>query len=256
MTQLELVDATVQFGALVALDGVSLQANGPAKLGLIGPNGAGKTTLLSAITGFVPLAHGSVLLDGEEISRLDVQRRVERGVMRSFQTARLLEDESVRTNVLLGCNPLPGPGSIRQLFGTIGYRRWNKQAQQRAEEVEALFGISDISDARVSDLPSAQRRFVELARVLVSRPKVLLLDEPAAGLDHAERRQLENVLHRITDDYSTLLILVEHDVMVVRNVCDYTFVLAEGALLSQGPTDAVLNEPAVVNAYFGGATHA
>jgi branched-chain amino acid transport system ATP-binding protein len=256
MTHLELVDATVKFGALVALNGVTLQTYGPAKLGLIGPNGAGKTTLLSAITGFVPLSDGSVTLDGEDITGFDVQKRVARGVMRSFQTARLLEDEDVRTNVLLGCNPIGGPGSIRQLFGTIGYRRWNKQAQFRANEVEELFGISSISHVRVSELPSAQRRFVELARILVSRPKVLLLDEPAAGLDHGERRQLEAVLHRIAEDYSTLLILVEHDVMVVRNVCDYTFVLSEGALLTQGPTDQVLNEPAVVDAYFGGAAHA
>lgn len=256
MSHLELTDATVKFGALVALDQVSLQADGPAKIGLIGPNGAGKTTLLSAITGFVPLASGSVMLDGEDISQLDVQARVKRGVIRSFQTARLLEDESVRTNVLLGCQPLPGPGSIRQLFGTLGYWRWNKQAQSRADEVENLFGISDISDVRVSELPSAQRRFVELARVLVSQPKVLLLDEPAAGLDHGERRQLEQVLHRITEDSSTLLVLVEHDVMVVRNVCDQIFVLAEGALLSEGPTETVLSEPAVVNAYFGGATNA
>lgn len=256
MTHLELVDATVKFGALVALNGVTLQADGPAKLGLIGPNGAGKTTLLSAITGFVPLSDGSVMLDGENITRFDVQKRVARGVMRSFQTARLLEDEDVRTNVLLGCNPIPGPGSIRQLFGTIGYRRWNKQAQLRANEVEELFGISSISNVRVSELPSAQRRFVELARILVSQPKVLLLDEPAAGLDHGERRQLESVLHRIAEDYSTLLILVEHDVMVVRNVCDYTFVLSEGALLAQGATDQVLNDPAVVDAYFGGAAHA
>src|SRR6056297_647395 len=102
MSQLELVNATVRFGALVALNGVSLQAQGPAKLGLIGPNGAGKTTLLSALTGFVSLSEGQVLLDGEDITALDVQGRVKRGVMRSFQTARLLEDESVRTNVLLG----------------------------------------------------------------------------------------------------------------------------------------------------------
>ena len=256
MSQLELVNATVRFGALVALNGVSLQAQGPAKLGLIGPNGAGKTTLLSALTGFVSLSEGQVLLDGEDITAVDVQGRVKRGVMRSFQTARLLEDENVRTNVLLGCNPIPGPGSFRQLFGTIGYRRWNKQAQQRADEIEDLFGISDIRDARVSELPSAQRRFVELARVLVSQPKILLLDEPAAGLDHGERRQLEDVLHRIADDYSTLLILVEHDVMVVRNVCEQIFVLAEGSLLAQGPTDQVLSEPAVVDAYFGGAANA
>jgi branched-chain amino acid transport system ATP-binding protein len=256
MTELNLTQASVRFGALTALNNITLTWNGPAKLGLIGPNGAGKTTLLSAIAGFVSLSEGSIHLNGEEITRRSTQARVARGVIRSFQTARLLDEETVRTNVMLGCQPLGGPGSLRQLFGTPGYRRWNAMAQRMAREIEEIVGIADVSDVQVSQLPSAMRRFVEIARVLVAQPKVLLLDEPAAGLDYGERRHLEYVLHRIADQQPTLMVLVEHDVAVVRNICDYTYVLAEGALLAEGPTADVLTNDAVLDAYFGGAAHA
>jgi branched-chain amino acid transport system ATP-binding protein len=178
------------------------------------------------------------------------------GIVRSFQTARLLDEETVRTNVMLGCQPLLGPGSIRQLLATPGYRRWNAMAKERSREIEKILGIEDIQDTQVSKLPSAMRRFVELARVLVAQPKVLLLDEPAAGLDQGERRHLEHVLHRIADQQPTLMVLVEHDVAVVRNVCDYTYVLAEGSLLAQGPTNEVLADQNVLTAYFGGEANA
>jgi branched-chain amino acid transport system ATP-binding protein len=256
MTHLSLDNVSVNFGAIAALKNVTISMNGPAKIGLIGPNGAGKTTLLSTIAGFVSASEGSVQLDSIDITRLSIQKRVAMGIVRSFQTARLLNDETVRTNVLLGCQPLDGPGSVRQMFATPGYRKWNKLAQERSREIEEIVGISDIQDVQVAKLPSAMRRFVEIARVLVAQPKVLLLDEPAAGLDHGERRQLERILHRISEQRPTLMVLVEHDVAVVRNVCDYTYVLAEGTLLAEGATNEVLADQSVLNSYFGGAARA
>ncbi len=256
MTQLMLRNISVHFGALTALSEITLTMSGPAKIGLIGPNGAGKTTMLSAIAGFVSPSAGTVHLDSVDITRLSIQKRVARGIVRSFQTARLLDEETVHTNVLLGCQPLGGPGSIRQMLATPSYRKWNAKAKDRAREIEQIVGISEIRDVQVAKLPSAMRRFVEIARVLVAQPKVLLLDEPAAGLDQSERRQLERILHRISDQQPTLMVLVEHDVAVVRNVCDYTYVLAEGSLLAQGPTHEVLTDKDVLAAYFGGAAHA
>jgi branched-chain amino acid transport system ATP-binding protein len=256
MTTLDLGNVTVRFGALTALDGVTLAMEGPARVGLIGPNGAGKTTVLSAIAGFVSVSAGSIDLDGEDITNRSIQSRVAMGVIRSFQTARLLDEETVRTNVMLGCQPLKSPGSIRQLFATPGYRKWNAKAQERAQQIEQIVGIDNISSVLVSELPSALRRFVEIARVLVAEPKVLLLDEPAAGLDQGERRQFEHIMHRVSELQPTLMVLVEHDVAVVRNVCDYTYVLAEGSLLAEGPTNDVLAQEAVLDAYFGGRAHA
>jgi branched-chain amino acid transport system ATP-binding protein len=256
MTTLELRNATVRFGALTALNDVSLTMEGPSRIGLIGPNGAGKTTMLSAIAGFVSASSGSIFLDDEDITRKSTQARVALGVIRSFQTARLLDEETVRTNVMLGCQPIKSPGGIRQMFATPGYRKWNAKAQQRAQQIEEIVGIDNISNVQVSELPSALRRFVEIARVLVAEPKVLLLDEPAAGLDQGERRQFEHIMHRVSEIQPTLMVLVEHDVAVVRNVCEYTYVLAEGSLLAQGPTNEVLAQEEVLDAYFGGRAHA
>jgi branched-chain amino acid transport system ATP-binding protein len=256
MTTLSVTDVSVQFGALKALRGVTFEATGPSRLGLIGPNGAGKTTMLNAIAGFVTAAQGSIVVDGQDITRWSIQDRVHVGLMRSFQTARLLEDETVETNVLLGCQPLNGPGGLRQLFAFPSYIRWNRDAKRRAQAVEELVGLTDLREERVSTLSSGTRRLVEVARVLVADPRILLLDEPAAGLDVGERRHLEQILLRVSAEREVLMMLIEHDVSIVRTVCDYTFVLAEGSMLAEGSTADVLDMPAVRAAYFGEAPDA
>lgn len=256
MSVLSVNDVSVQFGALKALNGVSLSAQGPARIGLIGPNGAGKTTMLNAIAGFVPVAGGAIEVDGHDITNSSIQERVKCGLMRSFQTARLLEEETVETNVLLGCQSLDGPGSIRQMFGFPSYWRWNRDAKRRAQEIQELVGLTALRNQRVGSLSSGARRMVEVARVLVAEPSIVLLDEPAAGLDSAERRHLEQILLRVSQERELLMILIEHDVSIVRTVCEYTYVLAEGALLAHGPTADVLDLQSVRAAYFGEAPHA
>lgn len=256
MTVLAVNDVSVEFGALKALKSVSFTAHGPARVGLIGPNGAGKTTMLNAIAGFVEVTSGTVSVDGRDITRDSIQDRVALGVIRSFQTARLLEDETVETNVLLGCQPLGGPGSLKQLFGFPSYWRWNKIAKARTRAIQEMVGLSPVRERRVSSLPSGIRRLVEVARVLVADPKIVLLDEPAAGLDSSERRHLEQVLIRVSQERELLMVLIEHDVSIVRTVCDHVFVLAEGELLAEGPTSEVLEVPSVRVAYFGEARHA
>jgi branched-chain amino acid transport system ATP-binding protein len=256
MTVLTVKDVSVDFGALRALKDVTFTAKGPSRLGLIGPNGAGKTTMLNAIAGFVPVTRGTIEVDGQPITDWSIQDRVKAGLMRSFQTARLLEEETVETNVLLGCQPLPGPGSIRQLFAFPSYRRWNREAKARTQEALELVGLMDVRRERVSTLTSGTRRLVEVARVLVAKPRILLLDEPAAGLDFGERRLLEEILLRVSSEQDVLMMLIEHDVSIVRTVCEYTFVLAEGTLLAEGPTSEVLDVAAVRAAYFGEARDA
>jgi len=256
MTAITVKDLSVQFGALRALSDVSLTLEGTARFGLIGPNGAGKTTLLNAIAGFVPVATGSIEFDGRDITKDSIQSRVERGLIRTFQTARLLEEETVERNILLGCQSIHGPGSVRQLLGFRSYWRWNRDARRRAQEIEEILGITGVKDQRVSTLSSGTRRLVEVGRALIASPKVLLLDEPAAGLDFSERRHLEQVLLRVSQERDLLMVLIEHDVSIVRTVCEYTFVLAEGSLLEQGATHEVLDIPSVRAAYFGEALNA
>lgn len=256
MTRLSINDVSVQFGALKALSNVNLVLEGTSRFGLIGPNGAGKTTLLNAIAGFVPIVGGTIEVDGHSITNLSIQERVELGLMRSFQTARLLEEETVETNILLGCQSIHGPGSLRQLLGFPSYWRWNRDAKRRAHDIEEMLGLTHVRDQRVSTLSSGIRRLVEVGRVLIAGPKVVLLDEPAAGLDFSERRHLEQILLRVSSDRELLMVLIEHDVSIVRTVCDYTYVLAEGGLLAQGATQEVLDMSSVRAAYFGEALSA
>jgi len=251
--ELGVSELSVDFGALHALRDISFVLSGPDRVGIIGPNGAGKTTLLSAISGFVVANTGSIVLGGEDLSRASVVERASSGLVRSFQTARLLEDETVETNILVGCHSLPGPGFLRQLVGTRAARSWEASATVRSRECAALLGLTKDLNRHVSSLPSAQRRLVEVARVFASRPRVLILDEPAAGLDSSERVHLGEMLVHLTDEQPCLLILVEHDVSIVRKVCRRALVLTEGRLIADGLVDKVLELAEVRSAYFGGA---
>lgn len=249
-------DVSVSFGALKVLQGVSFKINGPDRIGLIGPNGAGKTTLLSVISGFVTADEGRIFVDSEEVTSLSVAQRVSRGTLRTFQAARLLEDETVETNIMLGCHSLPGPGTLRELVATRRAVRWSREVRGRTHAVARMVGLTPDLHRPVSTLPSATRRLVEIARVLVAEPSLLLLDEPAAGLDATERVQLGDMLVHAASQYPCLLMLVEHDVAIVRAVCPTSLVLEAGRLLAIGPTAEVLELGSVRDAYFGGGTSA
>jgi branched-chain amino acid transport system ATP-binding protein len=248
---LQVQNLDVRFGALRALSDVSLTLDGPGTVGLIGPNGAGKTTLLNAVTGFVSTHGGTIDLDGQVLTGATPQTFARHGVLRSFQTARLLEDETVLTNVLLGAERDRTTGAIRQIIGTRKARRAERAAWAAGHEALARLSLEHLAGRAVGELSSATRRLVELARVLVSRPHILLLDEPAAGLDARSRVVLADTLRRVSDEQHCLIVLVEHDVSVVRRVCDRTVVLAAGAVLADGPTGDVLDRPDVRRTYFG-----
>lgn len=243
---------TVQFGALRALADISLTLTGPSTVGLIGPNGAGKSTLLNALSGFVPATTGSIHLDGEDITSGTPQHRVRQGLLRSFQTARMLEDESVLSNVLLGAESLPKPGSARQLLGTRSARRTERAAREQAFDLLDRLELTALADLPASALSTASRRLVELARVLMAKPRMLLLDEPAAGLDAKSRVQLSDTILDVHAAHPCLIVLVEHDVSIVRRVCERTVVLVSGEVMADGDTETVLKQPDVRSAYFGG----
>lgn len=251
------IDAvSIEYGALHALDGVTVEFPAGEICGLIGPNGAGKTTLLNAISGFAAVTSGSIWLGDDAIEGLQIQDRVRRGVVRGFQTVRLLERETVFDNVALGCERLGEPDVFSQLFNLPRQRAARRRDHERTWQILETLRIADVARRRVDELPFATRRLVEVGRVLVSRPEVLLLDEPAAGLPPDGRVVLTDVIRDVHRAHPVTVIVVEHDVEVVRRLCTYAVALDSGRVIASGTPEAVLGDAAVRNAYFGTENHA
>lgn len=253
---LRLEDVGVSFGAVRAVSDVCVQAEPNSRIGLIGPNGAGKTTLLNAISGFTTLTSGRIYLGELELSNLSTRARARQGVVRGFQTVRLLEAESVLTNILLGCERTRQPTLIEQICNARRQRSAYRRDCEAAMAIAERLGLTDMIERRVEELPFASRRLTEIARVMVSMPSVVLLDEPAAGLDHKERVDLTGVLRELHEEHDFTLIFVEHDVDVVRRLCEHVIAMDSGKVLATGTADEVLADPSVKEAYFGDSGHA
>ena len=239
MSLLELGDVTKSFGGVRALEGVSLEVNEAAIVGLIGPNGAGKTTLFNIVS-------GQLLID----ARPCAHRRAALGIGRSFQNLGLMLDETVAFNVMTALHrsaPYTGPDVILRPWLR---NRGERALEQRCARALQRFGLLGDRERRVRDLPFARARFAELAAVTAEAPRLMLLDEPTTGLDLAEVSRLDSVLGELRGDGTTIL-LVAHDVRFVMGVCDYVYVLAEGRMLAQGEPRTVQSHPAVVEAYLG-----
>jgi branched-chain amino acid transport system ATP-binding protein len=244
----------VSFGAVRALRGVSLEIPLGGVAGLVGPNGAGKTTLLNALAGEVPYS-GTIELRDEPLGQKGVRHRTARGIIRGFQTVRLLDRETVLTNVLLGRHRFTGTPAPLQAMGwpwAITRERAHVEAALQAME---LLGIHDLSSRRVAELSFGHRRLVEVARVLAAEPRVMLLDEPMAGLDAESRTALAERLVLTQQSLGMTMLMVEHDTRIVADHCEWVAVLDAGQLLTSGEPSVVFNESRVRSAYLG-AMHA
>ncbi len=228
----------MNFGGAAALTDVNIAATAGVITGLIGPNGAGKTTLFNCVTGLLEPTSGSVSLDGIDITKLAPYRRARLGVARTFQRLELFTSLSVRDNIRVA-------GEIRA--------RWSKsKAGSRAEtdHVIKLLGLTDLADRDVSEIPTGMARRVELGRALMTRPKILLLDEPASGQDEQETEEFADLLLELCQQ-GTAILLVEHDVSLVMKICSFIQVLDFGRVIAAGTPRQIQTDPAVLEAYLG-----
>lgn len=236
----------VTFGGLHANDDVDLTVEEGRFVGLIGPNGAGKTTFIDAITGFVPLSGGTVTFAGDDITDVPAHQRATRGLVRTFQSLELFEDLSVRENLLAASERATWRDALADVF------RPNRRSPV-AEDVNwalDLVELTDAADRLPSDLSHGQRKLVSIARAAAARPRLILLDEPAAGLDSGESRQLGVELRSLLDESVTVL-LIDHDMDLVLGVCDEVYVLDFGRIIAHGTPEEIRRDPAVVAAYLG-----
>jgi ABC-type branched-subunit amino acid transport system ATPase component len=246
---LVVTELTVRFGGLVAVHGVGLEAPVGRITGLIGPNGAGKTTTFNACTGLVSTAEGTVLLFGHDVTRSSPSHRAQLGLGRTFQRMEIYDRMTVAENVAMGREALLAGQRPWAPFWTSRHQR--RETEELAAEAIDLCGIGHLRDRPAGLLSTGQKRLVELARAVAGSFRLLLLDEPSSGLDHSETDAFGEVLLGVTRSRGTGILLVEHDMSLIRNVCDYAYVLDFGALITQGPTDEVLASDAVRAAYLG-----
>jgi ABC-type branched-subunit amino acid transport system ATPase component len=242
-TALEIQGITVTYGGVTAVDDVSLRARAGEIHGLIGPNGAGKTSTLDAITGFCR-STGRVSVAGEDVTGLAPQRRFAAGLTRTWQATELFFDLSVRDNLLVAAEPSRRGDLLRDLA--------DRPAVTEADAMWALrlLGIEELAGSQPAELSTGQQKLVGVARALASRPSVLLCDEPAAGLDSAESRELGRHLRAVADA-GVAIVLIEHDLSLVLDVCDNVTVLDFGRVIAQGPPSAIRHDSAVLTAYVG-----
>jgi branched-chain amino acid transport system ATP-binding protein len=244
---LETTDLSVTYGGLRAVNAVSIRVEAGQAVGLIGPNGAGKTSFLDGITGIVP-ARGRVTLRGEEISGLPAAERAERGLRRTWQSGELFDDLTVGENLAVSINGRTEKGGLWSRLRAD----WSNPSDQRDRVLSTLstFRLESKVDEMPGGLPLGTKKLVGVARALVAEPAALALDEPAAGLDRFESRDFGSHLRTVVDA-GTAVLLIDHDMELVLNVCDYIYVLDFGTLIAEGVPDQIRSDPSVLTAYLG-----
>jgi len=248
---LELRGVSIFFGGLKAVDRVDLDVAQGEIAGLIGPNGAGKTTVFNLITGLYAPDEGSIVFRGQAIHGQPPHRITELGVARTFQNIRLFGTASALENVMMARHCRTRSGSLAAIFFTRAFRQEEAKTRVRALELLEFVGLADVRDVRAADLPYGLQRRLEIARALATEPQLLLLDEPAAGMNETESESLMQLIRRIRDELGTTVLLIDHDMRVVMGLCDTITVLNFGRRLAHGRPDEVRSNPDVIEAYLG-----
>jgi branched-chain amino acid transport system ATP-binding protein len=248
---LEAKALTRRFGGLVAVNNVSFAVNKDEIFGLIGPNGAGKTTLFNLITGFIAPSSGELLYQGAEISQLRPHQIAGLGIARTFQNIRLFGELSALENVIIARHLHIKSGIFTGVLGLPQASGEEQKSRDKALELLELIGLSDRAEEKSKNLAYGDQRRLEIARALALAPQILLLDEPAAGMNPSEKQQLSEFIRDLRDRFNLTIILIEHHVPLVMGLCDRIAVLDFGQLIALGEPSVVRNNPAVIEAYLG-----
>lgn len=250
-TMLEVSNIGISFGGLQAVDNFSLSIKKGQLYGLIGPNGAGKTTVFNLLTGVYKPDSGKIMLDGENITGKSVVQINKYGIARTFQNIRLFGKLSVLDNVKIGLHNIYKYPTIAGILKLPVYFKKEKQMNEKAMELLKVFELDGEANTLASNLPYGKQRKLEIARAMATNPKLLLLDEPAAGMNPNETMELVKTISFIRDNFDMTILLIEHDMKLVSSICEELTVLNFGKVLTQGKTSDVLNNPEVIKAYLG-----
>lgn len=248
---LEVRELAIQFGGLRAVDGLNMRVYKGQLYGLIGPNGAGKTTVFNMLTGVYKPTSGGIFLDGVNITGRSPVEINKSGIARTFQNIRLFKAMSVLDNVKAGMQNSTKYTTIEGILRLPRYFKEEKQMNEKAVELLKIFGLDGEKDTLSANLPYGKQRKLEIARALATDPKLLLLDEPAAGMNPNETAELMETISIVREQFDMTILLIEHDMKLVAGICEELTVLNFGQELAKGETSAVLNDPKVITAYLG-----
>ena len=248
---LDVKNLGISFGGLRAVNDFSVSIKKEQLYGLIGPNGAGKTTIFNLLTGVYKPDSGKIILDGTDVtgkSTIDINKA---GIARTFQNIRLFSQLSVLDNVKVGLHNNHSYSTVESIFRLPRFHKVEKEMNEIAMELLEVFGLKEEANVQAQNLPYGQQRKLEIARALATKPKLLLLDEPAAGMNPNETEELMEMIRFVRDHFHMKILLIEHDMKLVSGICEQLTVLNFGEVLAQGDTSTVLNDPQVIKAYLG-----
>ena len=241
----------MRFGGLLAVNGVTLNVQPKQVVSIIGPNGAGKTTVFNCLTGFYQPSAGVVLLDDRPIQQLAGHQIARRGVVRTFQNVRLFKDMTAIENLLVAQHRHLNTNFLAGLFKTPGFRRSEQAAMEFAMHWLKQVNLSEFANRPAGTLAYGQQRRLEIARCMMTRPRILMLDEPAAGLNPRETDDLKELIRMLRDEHDVTVLLIEHDMKLVMSISDHIYVINQGTPLANGTPEQIRNNPDVIKAYLG-----
>lgn len=241
----------INFGGLRAVSGLNLDVYPNELVGLIGPNGAGKTTVFNMLSGLYAPTDGTIELCGEQIQGKDCATIVKKGIARTFQNIRLFGDQSVADNVKIALGTSISYSFIDSILRTPTYKKQEEALQNESERLLHIMHLDDVKDIKAKNLPYGKQRHLEIARALATHPKLLLLDEPAAGMNPNETLELMAIIRKVKDEFGIAILLIEHDMKLVMEICEKITVLNYGMVLTSGSAARVQRNPDVIKAYLG-----
>lgn len=250
---LEVSGLTMRFGGLLAVNNVALSVQPKKVVSMIGPNGAGKTTVFNCLTGFYQPTGGEILLDGEPVQKLPGHKIARKGVVRTFQNVRLFKEMTAVENLLVAQHRHLNTNFLAGLFKTPSFRRSEKEAMENAAHWLDVVNLTDVANRPAGTLAYGQQRRLEIARCMMTRPRILMLDEPAAGLNPKETEDLKQLIGMLRNDHDVTVLLIEHDMHLVMSISDHIYVINQGTPLADGTPEEIRNNPDVIKAYLGEA---